>query len=255
MPPDSSGLAGSFGWMPRSMKAKPLPSVRSRVTAVNPAVASGDSSVAVQVRSADLDDLARTGEGRTGQEHRRDQGKARRDLQEMRGDSGRTSQHWFASPTAAPKWHGHYDKTRGTSRTFIAARDRRDRGGTPRLRWHGLRRTGAVAVDGGSLMIRRITGIILGVLAFLLVYWLTGLGTPLIPIWRWRCSSAWSLRSCGHGSSGCTRSGAFGRTGRTRSTRRSRSSSRSSRTTRHPPDPGSTRADRHQRLVIARPTS
>ena len=30
-------------------------------------------------------------------------------------------------------------------------------------------------------MIRRITGIILGVLAFLLVYWLTGLGTPSNP--------------------------------------------------------------------------
>ena len=30
-------------------------------------------------------------------------------------------------------------------------------------------------------MIRRITGIILGVLAFLLVYWLTGLGTPSDP--------------------------------------------------------------------------
>jgi cell shape-determining protein MreD len=30
-------------------------------------------------------------------------------------------------------------------------------------------------------MIRRITGIILGVLAFLLVYWLTGLGTPSQP--------------------------------------------------------------------------
>ena len=32
-------------------------------------------------------------------------------------------------------------------------------------------------------MIRRITGIILGVLAFLLVYWLTGLGTPSTPNW------------------------------------------------------------------------
>jgi cell shape-determining protein MreD len=32
-------------------------------------------------------------------------------------------------------------------------------------------------------MIRRITGIILGVLAFLLVYWLTGLGTPSSPNW------------------------------------------------------------------------
>ena len=30
-------------------------------------------------------------------------------------------------------------------------------------------------------MIRRITGIIIGVLAFLLVYWLTGLGTPSNP--------------------------------------------------------------------------
>ena len=30
-------------------------------------------------------------------------------------------------------------------------------------------------------MIRRITGIILGVLAFLLVYWLTGLGSPSNP--------------------------------------------------------------------------
>ena len=30
-------------------------------------------------------------------------------------------------------------------------------------------------------MIRRITGIVLGVLAFLLVYWLTGLGTPSDP--------------------------------------------------------------------------
>ena len=30
-------------------------------------------------------------------------------------------------------------------------------------------------------MIRRITGIVLGVLAFLLVYWFTGLGTPSNP--------------------------------------------------------------------------
>jgi hypothetical protein len=30
-------------------------------------------------------------------------------------------------------------------------------------------------------MIRRITGIVLGVLAFLLVYWLTGLGSPSNP--------------------------------------------------------------------------
>ena len=30
-------------------------------------------------------------------------------------------------------------------------------------------------------MIRRITGIILGVLAFLIVYWLSGLGTPSNP--------------------------------------------------------------------------
>ena len=30
-------------------------------------------------------------------------------------------------------------------------------------------------------MIRRITGIILGVVAFLIVYWLTGLGTPSNP--------------------------------------------------------------------------
>jgi cell shape-determining protein MreD len=32
-------------------------------------------------------------------------------------------------------------------------------------------------------MIRRITGIVLGVLAFLLVYWLTSLGTPSSPNW------------------------------------------------------------------------
>ena len=32
-------------------------------------------------------------------------------------------------------------------------------------------------------MIRRITGIILGVLVFLLVYWITGLGTPSSPNW------------------------------------------------------------------------
>jgi cell shape-determining protein MreD len=32
-------------------------------------------------------------------------------------------------------------------------------------------------------MIRRITGIILGVLAFFLVYWITGLGTPSSPNW------------------------------------------------------------------------
>ena len=32
-------------------------------------------------------------------------------------------------------------------------------------------------------MIRRITGIILGVLAFFLVYWITGLGTPSQPNW------------------------------------------------------------------------
>ena len=32
-------------------------------------------------------------------------------------------------------------------------------------------------------MIRRITGIILGVVAFLLVYWATGLGTPSSPNW------------------------------------------------------------------------
>jgi len=32
-------------------------------------------------------------------------------------------------------------------------------------------------------MIRRITGIILGVLAFFVVYWATGLGTPSDPNW------------------------------------------------------------------------
>jgi cell shape-determining protein MreD len=32
-------------------------------------------------------------------------------------------------------------------------------------------------------MIRRITGIIIGVLAFFLVYWVTGLGTPSSPNW------------------------------------------------------------------------
>ena len=32
-------------------------------------------------------------------------------------------------------------------------------------------------------MIRRITGIILGVLVFFLVYWVTGLGTPSQPNW------------------------------------------------------------------------
>jgi cell shape-determining protein MreD len=32
-------------------------------------------------------------------------------------------------------------------------------------------------------MIRRITGIILGVLAFFIVYWVTGLGTPSQPNW------------------------------------------------------------------------
>lgn len=32
-------------------------------------------------------------------------------------------------------------------------------------------------------MIRRITGIVLGIVAFLLVYWITGLGTPSSPNW------------------------------------------------------------------------
>ena len=32
-------------------------------------------------------------------------------------------------------------------------------------------------------MIRRITGIILGVLVFFFVYWITGLGTPSNPNW------------------------------------------------------------------------
>jgi cell shape-determining protein MreD len=32
-------------------------------------------------------------------------------------------------------------------------------------------------------MIRRITGIIIGVLVFFLVYWITGLGTPSEPNW------------------------------------------------------------------------
>ena len=32
-------------------------------------------------------------------------------------------------------------------------------------------------------MIRRITGIIIGVLVFFLVYWITGLGTPSNPNW------------------------------------------------------------------------
>ena len=32
-------------------------------------------------------------------------------------------------------------------------------------------------------MIRRITGLILGVLVFFLVYWITGLGTPSNPNW------------------------------------------------------------------------
>ena len=34
-----------------------------------------------------------------------------------------------------------------------------------------------------SRMIRRITGIILGVLVFFVVYWITGLGTPSNPNW------------------------------------------------------------------------
>ena len=34
-----------------------------------------------------------------------------------------------------------------------------------------------------SRMIRRITGIIIGVLVFFLVYWITGLGTPSNPNW------------------------------------------------------------------------
>ena len=38
-------------------------------------------------------------------------------------------------------------------------------------------------MEGFSPMIRRITGIVLGVVAFLLVYWLTGLGTPSSPNW------------------------------------------------------------------------
>jgi len=32
-------------------------------------------------------------------------------------------------------------------------------------------------------MIRRITGIVLGIVAFVVVYWLTGLGTPSQPNW------------------------------------------------------------------------
>ena len=32
-------------------------------------------------------------------------------------------------------------------------------------------------------MIRRITGIVLGVVAFVVVYWLTGLGQPSSPNW------------------------------------------------------------------------
>jgi cell shape-determining protein MreD len=32
-------------------------------------------------------------------------------------------------------------------------------------------------------MIRRIVGIILGVIAFFIVYWITGLGTPSSPNW------------------------------------------------------------------------
>ena len=36
-------------------------------------------------------------------------------------------------------------------------------------------------MEGFSPMIRQITGIVLGVVAFLLVYWLTGLGNPSSP--------------------------------------------------------------------------
>jgi hypothetical protein len=39
----------------------------------------------------------------------------------------------------------------------------------------------ARAMEGLATMIRRITGIVLGVVAFLLVYWVTGLGTPSDP--------------------------------------------------------------------------
>ena len=53
-------------------------------------------------------------------------------------------------------------------------------------------------------MIRRITGIILGVLAFLLVYWLTGAGDTIVAeLGACRSSSGSSWRSSGRGCSGC----------------------------------------------------
>ena len=36
-------------------------------------------------------------------------------------------------------------------------------------------------MEGNATMIRRITGIVLGVVAFLVVYWVTGLGSPSNP--------------------------------------------------------------------------
>jgi hypothetical protein len=65
--------------------------------------------------------------------------------------------------------------------TFIASSRLTAGPATPRLKSRPLRACASCPWDGGLAMIRRITGIVLGVLAFLLVYWLTGLGTPSNP--------------------------------------------------------------------------
>ena len=93
------------------------------------------------------------------------------------------------SRTVAPSVDGtvvapsHPMSSRG--RRNVQAVPRIDAGDAGRL---GSGRGAAPHVPGArgtedSRMIRRITGIILGVLAFFLVYWITGLGTPSNPNW------------------------------------------------------------------------
>ncbi len=81
-------------------------------------------------------------------------------------------------------------------------------------------------------MIRRITGIILGIVAFLLVYWLTGLGTPSEPNWALALLVGLVVALIWPWLFGLYMVRRVRRTARTRSTKKSRSSWRSSRRTR-----------------------
>ena len=73
-----------------------------------------------------------------------------------------------------------------------------------------------------SRIIRRITGIILGVLVFFLVYWITGLGTPSNPNWALAALIGLVVALIWPWLFGLIMVSAFGGTDRARSTRKSK---------------------------------